>query len=29
MFNIPSSLSEICLTHFRLAISTADPWPFS
>lgn len=29
MSNIPSSLSDVCLTQFRLAMSTADPWPFS
>lgn len=29
MSNIPTSLSEICLTLSRLAMSIADPWPFS
>lgn len=29
MSNIPNSLSEICLTLFRLAMCLADPWPFS
>lgn len=29
MFNIPTSLSEVCLTLSRLIMSTADPWPFS
>lgn len=29
MSNIPTSLSEVCLTLFRLTMSIADPWPFS
>ncbi|PIN03272.1 hypothetical protein CDL12_24210 [Handroanthus impetiginosus] len=29
MSNIPTSLSEVCLTLFRLAMSIANPWPFS
>ncbi|KAG2669330.1 hypothetical protein I3760_14G029400 [Carya illinoinensis] len=29
MSNIPTSLSEVCLTLFRLAMSVADLWPFS
>ncbi|KAL4187542.1 hypothetical protein AMTRI_Chr09g19530 [Amborella trichopoda] len=29
MSNIPSSLCEVCLKLFKLAISGADPWPFS
>ncbi|CAN0921452.1 hypothetical protein LINGRAHAP2_LOCUS32602 [Linum grandiflorum] len=29
MSNIPKSLSDICLTFFRLTMSIADPWPFS
>ncbi|KAJ6872609.1 hypothetical protein NC651_031665 [Populus alba x Populus x berolinensis] len=29
MSNIPTSLSEVCLTLSRLTMSVADPWPFS
>uniref|UniRef100_A0A3N7EKY6 Uncharacterized protein n=1 Tax=Populus trichocarpa TaxID=3694 RepID=A0A3N7EKY6_POPTR len=29
MSNVPTSLSEECLTLFGLTMSVADPWPFS
>ncbi|KAK1421452.1 hypothetical protein QVD17_23796 [Tagetes erecta] len=29
MSNIPTSLTNSCLTIFLLAISASDPWPFS